>query len=263
MELETFEQDATFLDASNELGLDVGSNLRWLMSILASLAMIFGGVLPYYPQYREIKRTENAEGFSTYVCLALLAANTLRIIFWFGKRFELPLLIQSVVIIFAMFLMIELCVRTKFNNNVSTHKQQTFIDFNLSSFWQWTDFLSYVECTAAFTVVSGMLMYYFMHSKLFVEGIGYLSLTTESLLATPQLIKNFQSKSTAGMSRLMVLMWTGGDVFKTGYFIIKDAPFQFWLCGLTQVTIDLLILGQVVLYKSRIYKKVQTLTTIA
>jgi hypothetical protein len=45
-------------------------------------AMIFGGMVPYIPQYREIKRTEDTEGFSLFVCLALLVANTLRILFW-------------------------------------------------------------------------------------------------------------------------------------------------------------------------------------
>jgi len=49
---------------------------------LASGAIVFGGVVPYVPQYLEIKRTRNAEGFSTFVCLTLLIANTLRILFW-------------------------------------------------------------------------------------------------------------------------------------------------------------------------------------
>ena len=53
-----------------------------LVSWIASGAMIFGGIVPYIPQYLEIKRTDNADGFSTYVCLALLVANTLRILFW-------------------------------------------------------------------------------------------------------------------------------------------------------------------------------------
>lgn len=44
--------------------------------------MIFGGVVPYIPQYIEIKQKDDAEGFSLYVCLALLIANTLRIFFW-------------------------------------------------------------------------------------------------------------------------------------------------------------------------------------
>ena len=46
----------------------------------------------------------------------------------------------------------------------------------------------------------------------------------------------------------MVLMWTVGDVFKTSYFILREAPAQFWLCGGLQVLIDLTILGQVRLY---------------
>lgn len=49
---------------------------------LAAAAMICGGVLPYVPQYRQILRTQNPDGFSLHVCLALLIANTLRIFFW-------------------------------------------------------------------------------------------------------------------------------------------------------------------------------------
>lgn len=34
----------------------------------------------------------------------------------------------------------------------------------------------------------------------------------------------------------MVIMWTIGDMFKTGYFIFRDAPTQFWICGTLQVS---------------------------
>ena len=56
-----------------------GSAIKWI----SSSAMVIGGVIPYIPQYKAIKRTENAEGFSTYVCLVLLVANLLRIFFWY------------------------------------------------------------------------------------------------------------------------------------------------------------------------------------
>lgn len=45
-------------------------------------AMVLGGVVPYIPQYRKIRKTRDAEGFSTFVCLVLLIANILRILFW-------------------------------------------------------------------------------------------------------------------------------------------------------------------------------------
>ena len=54
-----------------------------LVTFGAAQMMIFGGIVPYIPQYLEIKRTKNAEGFSTFVCLTLLIANTLRILFWY------------------------------------------------------------------------------------------------------------------------------------------------------------------------------------
>jgi len=58
-------------------------NVKNVASWIASGAMIFGAIVPYIPQYKEIKRKEDAEGFSLYVCLTLLIANTLRILFWF------------------------------------------------------------------------------------------------------------------------------------------------------------------------------------
>ena len=98
------------------------------MTLGCELAMVFGGVVPYIPQYWQIKQKQTTQvpqfysyrngvclimegdvpfdleeldldrlcfqGFSLHVCLALLLANTLRIIFWFGKRFETPLLVQ-------------------------------------------------------------------------------------------------------------------------------------------------------------------------
>lgn len=53
-----------------------------IVSSISSAAMIFGGVVPYIPQYWDIRSSRNADGFSIHVCLALLVANILRIFFW-------------------------------------------------------------------------------------------------------------------------------------------------------------------------------------
>ncbi|XP_056908729.1 solute carrier family 66 member 2 isoform X4 [Takifugu flavidus] len=89
--------------------------LSWLVSCL----MVFGGALPYIPQYQEIQRIGNSEGFSTRVCLLLLVANILRIFFWMGKQFELTLLLQSVVMIVTMFAMLHLCCIFQNTNRIS------------------------------------------------------------------------------------------------------------------------------------------------
>ncbi|XP_039255959.1 solute carrier family 66 member 2-like [Styela clava] len=226
-------------------------NLRIMLTTLvkwtASGAMVFGGVVPYVPQYRDIKRSENAEGFSTYVCLVLLVANLLRIFFWFGRRFEYPLLAQSVIMIFTMLGMLHLCVRVKSMHDIST-RRRAFIDFDVRHFWKWNRFSDYLQAVLLFTAIGGYLTYLLIDSFIFVEGIGFLAVFTEAMLGSPQFYRNFQNKSTVGMSVQMVLMWTSGDVFKTGYFIANQAPVQFWICGLLQVGVDIAILTQVWYY---------------
>ena len=53
-----------------------------VVTVVSAGAMVLGGAVPYIPQYLEIKRSQNTDGFSLFVCLALLLANTLRILFW-------------------------------------------------------------------------------------------------------------------------------------------------------------------------------------
>ncbi|KAM8967485.1 solute carrier family 66 member 2 isoform 2-T2 [Pelodytes ibericus] len=247
-----------------------GEGLEWLVASVhrlvswgASAAMIFGGVVPYIPQYRDIRRTQNAEGFSTYVCLMLLVANILRILFWFGRHFESPLLWQSIIMIVTMLLMLKLCTEVRVANDLTTkrrsftdskdedlktHPKRCFLDFDVGFFWHWSRFTDYVQCVLAFTGVIGYITYLSLDSVLYVETLGFLAVFTEAMLGVPQLYRNHQNSSTEGMSIKMVLMWTSGDTFKTVYFVLNQAPFQFTICGLLQVFVDITILLQVYLY---------------
>ena len=46
-------------------------------------------------------------------------------------------------------------------------------------------------------------------------------------------------------SKRMVFLWLVGDIGKVVYFVMLEQPVQFWICGILQVTIDIVILGQV------------------
>ncbi|XP_025831908.1 PQ-loop repeat-containing protein 1 isoform X3 [Agrilus planipennis] len=109
---------------SDELSLTVGNVVGWI----SAGAMVIGGVIPYIPQYRQIKKTQDADGFSLHVCLALLIANTLRILFWFGRHFEYPLLIQSIIMNITMFVMVHLCVQVRNKNQLIQARQRIFTD---------------------------------------------------------------------------------------------------------------------------------------
>ncbi|KAK3086649.1 hypothetical protein FSP39_021387 [Pinctada imbricata] len=220
-----------------------------IISLICQGAMIFGGVFPFVPQYIDIKRSGNAEGFSLFVCLNLLIANILRILFWFGRHFELPLLAQSIIMVFTMLLLVQLCVRVKSKSEILASKPHKFTDFDVNYFWKWSDFASYVQFLVVFTTVLSFVTWLFLNYSFYVETIGFLAVFAEAMLGAPQFYRNFVNKSTQGMSWKMVCMWTCGDVFKTGYFILREAPAQFWVCGMLQVSIDILILLQVFIYR--------------
>lgn len=218
-----------------------------LLSWLASCLMVFGGALPYVPQYQEIQRSSNSEGFSTRVCLVLLIANILRIFFWIGKQFELTLLLQSVVMIITMFAMLHLCCAVQNTNRVST-KQHRLSDLDLRYFWKWSTFEDYLLFCFGFTVLCALVTLLLLDSAVFVETLGSLAVMFEAMLGLPQLLQNFHNGSTKGMSVKMVLLWTAGDVFKTTYFVMNESPTQFWVCGVFQIIIDVAILLQVLFY---------------
>ncbi|CAF1412302.1 unnamed protein product, partial [Adineta steineri] len=225
----------------------------------------FGGILPYIPQYMIIKRKQNAEGFSNYVCLTLLIANIIRIEFWFGKHFEIPLLLQSIVMIICMLIMLELWTRIhslsmrrhlEGEESVSGSKEiltdeifdKKFTDFEVDYFWRWTKFTSYLQFLCIITIIFSTMTWLLLNNMVYIESIGLLAVLIEALLGIPQFIRNFRLKSTEGMSVKMVLLWAAGDIYKTVYFILRNAPKQFLLCGILQITIDFAILLQVIVY---------------
>ncbi|XP_041852544.1 solute carrier family 66 member 2 isoform X1 [Melanotaenia boesemani] len=169
-----------------------------LLSWLASLLMVFGGALPYVPQFQEIQRSSNTEGFSTRVCLVLLIANILRIFFWIGKQFELTLLLQSVVMILTMFAMLHLCCTVQNTNRVST-KQHRLTDLNLQYFWKWSAVEDYLLFCFGFTVLCAVVTMLLLDSAVFVEMLGFLAVMFEAMLGVPQLLQNFHNHSTKGM----------------------------------------------------------------
>ena len=152
-----------------------------IIGLVSSGAMIFGGIFPYIPQYRMISRSKNAQGFSTLVCLTLLVANILRILFWFGHPFEFPLLVQSVINILCMIVMLELCVRVKQStvhaSSVLAPPVKRFTDFDIQYFWKWTDFNSYMQFIALFFTLGSLLTRLFINFSLYIEMLGKLHAT--------------------------------------------------------------------------------------
>lgn len=144
-----------------------------------------------------------------------------------------------------MLVMMHICVTVK-NENTTTVVHRSFWDQEY--FWKWTDFRYYILFTCLLALIGGVVTFLLLNVNIFIELLGFASLLTEAMLGIPQFWKNLKNKSTEGMSIQMVLFWTSGDTFKTIYFIIRESPLQFWLCGGIQVAVDIAILLQVALY---------------
>ncbi|KAK4474532.1 hypothetical protein MN116_001678 [Schistosoma mekongi] len=234
-----------------------------LMHNFLSLLYVFGGAVPYVPQYIQIRKSQSIKGFSSYVCLVILISNILRIWFWFVQPYPAALLSQSFVMITTMLILMRTItqlssikrslsmpctvgIRTVETVNWNIGR---FRDIWFHKFWKWTYFSSYLLFLCSFTLISGLCTYLFSSSRIYIQLLGFVALFIEAMLGLPQFAKNFYNKSVIGMSISMVLMWTSGDVFKTIYFILEQAPLQFLMCSLLQIGLDIAILLQCLYYR--------------
>eukprot|EP01113_Clastostelium_recurvatum_P000027 TRINITY_DN10011_c0_g1_i1.p1 TRINITY_DN10011_c0_g1~~TRINITY_DN10011_c0_g1_i1.p1 ORF type:complete len:244 (-),score=40.54 TRINITY_DN10011_c0_g1_i1:3-734(-) len=235
-----------------------------ILSYISTAVFVFAPIAAYVPQYFDIKKRGNSDGFSPKVCLILLLCNILRIYFWMGRHFDTDLLWQSVFMIVAQFIMLHLCVslrgREVLVGGTGPGGRRASVGprgatawwtdlTRAEKFWNWTDFSTYITFIALFTAAWGLLTFMFVYNAFYVELLGTLSLTLEAMLGVPQAYKNFKSKSTEGLSLILIGIWFLGDGFKTVYFLIKGAPTQFLMCGIVQLVVDSIILVQMSMYR--------------
>ena len=217
-------------------------NLRWASDV----GMVFLPIVGYVPQYIDIMRSKSSEGFSSHVSLILLVSNILRIYFRIGKTYPSALLMQSLVMIAAQMLLLHrICAYSP-----PAHRGKRFSLVDWSAFWAWGSFWSYAQFVVAFAAVAAAVTALFGHSAAFFELLGLVSTLIESGIGLPQLWHNCALRSTRGLSAILIATWVVGDAFKTMYFVMTASPVQFTLCGFLQISVDLLIVAQIIVFHS-------------
>ncbi|KAK2465631.1 hypothetical protein APHAL10511_002175 [Amanita phalloides] len=186
----------------------------------------------------------DATGFSRDVCAILLVANITRCFFWLGNHFELALLFQSILMILAQLSLLYICILYRPSSSVE-------IRLNSSrplSFWQWRNYIQYLEFLAGYIVCQAILFLILGRSEVFVNAVGFVALGLESTLPIPQLICNYKQKSLFGFRLSTLLGWLGGDAFKSIYFFLQRSPLQFKVCAIFQLSVDCAIVAQRLIY---------------
>lgn len=232
----------------------MSGDINFYFSVVFDVFMVFSPNIGFVAQILKFRSVKSSEGFSKFLSFILLIANILRIFFWVGKRFALPLLFQSILMVVMQLILLRECLI--FSNFRTTNKQtpNPYIDqpiniFDLKFFWNWPYLIDYIYFLVLFIVLIGFVSHFVGYDNYYyVELLGAASASVEAVIGLPQIYQNFKTKNTASLSLFMIYTWVIGDSIKTFYFVKTQSPFQLICCGIFQLTMDMVILLQIFLY---------------
>jgi hypothetical protein len=218
------------------------------------ISMIFGPNIGFIAQIVKFRELKSSQGFSKLISLIFLVANILRIYFWIGKRFNTVLLFQSCVSIVMHIILLRECLLLQGDDGTRQTKEKSDIYkpisiLNFKKFWDWPFLIDYIYVLVLFAVLVGFVSHVVgFNNTMYIEGLGIASATVEACFGLPQVITNYKNKNTETLSFFMLFTWALGDSFKTFYFLQTKAPLQMLVCGLFQLSMDCVLLGQLLLY---------------
>ncbi|GAA5904493.1 Any1p [Sporobolomyces salmoneus] len=221
---------------------------EWL-TVVGGICMALFPPLAYYDQYISICRKRNSSGFSIDIPGLLIVANLTRCMYWLGARFQIYLLVQSFLMIGAQFGILYVCLLYRDPKEAERMKGKKKRPWNL---WAWETFPPYLEFTALLILVHSILFLVFHKINFYIELLGFIALGLEATLPIPQLLVNYENKSTAGFRHTVLAGWFLGDAFKTiYYFTTNDNGIAFKTCALFQLSVDCMLLVQTFMYRKQ------------
>ncbi|GAA6012301.1 hypothetical protein JCM11491_007086 [Sporobolomyces phaffii] len=216
---------------------------QWL-TVIGGICMALFPPLAYSDQYISICRKRTSSGFSIDIPGLLIVANVTRCIYWLGARFQIYLLVQSILMIGAQFGILYVCLLYKDPNDSFKARRRP------ANLWQWETFPPYLEFTALLLLLHCVLFLFLHKVNFYVELLGFIALGLEATLPIPQLIVNYTNKSTAGFRHTVLAGWFLGDAFKTiYYFATGDNGIAFKACAVFQLSVDCMLLVQTFWYR--------------
>jgi hypothetical protein len=212
-------------------------------------------VLPsigYMHQYMKIASLKKTEGFSKNICFILIMSYIFRIFFWIGQHFEKSILFNAIFGVFIQLLLLRICLifDTKLQNDVTIYR---FL--NYKEFWNWpffTDYLIFIFLISMIITVLSLMIGF--HNKPYVFILGVITSIIESFSDLPQIYEIYISKNPYTISYLLLFCWVSGDIFKVSYFFCRETPIQLILCGIFQLTTDIILSLQIIYYRYICYQ---------
>ena len=221
----------------------------------ADILMIFIPSIGYIFQAMKFKQTKSSKGFARFLCLLLLIANILRVFFWFGKKFSLPLLFQAIIVIISQIYLIH--VYLEYQEDLPMKTEKTMNEYltnwketlSPKKIWNWNDEIEYYKFILFIIVFLSIICTVVGTKNLqFYEILGTLSVSCETFIELPQIKENCMIKNTKNLSGTMVFMWFVGDLFKTTYNLMYKSPMQMIIGGIIMNCEDIILSSQFLVY---------------
>ena len=239
-------------------GLDKMSednSFNYFIKLSADILIIFIPSIGYFFQAMKFKQTKSTKGFAKFLCLLLLLANILRVFFWFGKRFSLALLFQSIIVIISQIYLIHVYFEYQDELPVKTEKsiKEYIINWketlSPTKIWNWNDEIEYYKFIIFLSFIFSIVCYVVgIQNTKFFEALGTISVSCETFIELPQIKEICFTKNTKNLSGVMVFMWFIGDIFKTTYNFIYKSPIQMIIGGIIMNCEDIILSSQVIIY---------------
>ena len=245
-----FEQK---LNNDNTSQKTFGDIIVIIFNFLFDVGFIILPSIGYIHQYYKIMTLKKTEGFSKFISFVLITSFIIRIFFWIGKRFEITILINAIFGILIQLLLLRICL--KYDLTIKKNEKNIFKRlFNLKEFWNWPYFIDYLIFLIFISSLIGIISLIIGYdNEPYVFALGVLTSLIESFLDVPQIYELYKSKDPFTISYLLVFGWICGDMFKVGYFFLRDTPIQLIACAIFQLTTDIILIVQILYY--RIKKK--------
>ena len=249
---------------------------NYYLKLFVDLLMIFIPSIGYFLQALKFKKTKSTKGFAKFLCFLLIIANILRCIFWLGKRFNLTLLFQAIVVIISQIYLIHVYFQYQEelpfkidNKPICEYLLNWKETLNPYYFWNWTDEIEYYKFIFIFIIIMIIASISVgLNNLKFFDIIGTLSVSCETFIELPQIKENCITKNIKNLSGTMVFMWLIGDLFKTWYNFVFKSPIQMIFGGLIMNCEDIVLNTQVIIYDENnflskiIFKKRQRYVTL-
>jgi len=229
-----------------------------LYNDIMNFLIVVGPSIGYISQGIKFKINKKSKGFCLSMCLKTILSSIFKIYFWVGKRYNIYLLYQAILVLLLQYYIIIFYLKYSEKDCmklVQWQKKNKFSKtlknfFDLKKFWGWDNLFSFLFYSVVLGILIGFVCFIFgIHNKIFMEILGYISTAIDVFLGLPQIFTNYKLQNARSLSTIMIGSFLLGDTFRTYYYVSTKSPFQFILCGFLQVTINIILMLQIFYYR--------------